>query len=171
MKELSSNEIILNIIRDAIQLLDTLWIYGADDKFNTTIDTLQLNINSIEYLKIFHAKIATYRCIFSIKNHPTKNKNIVSMIRNHIIDLWRIMLLELHVEVQYKVIELFRNKQKNLGMYIKSLQDINSCKNKASQHLRTKIKMLTKIVKNNLTEVIHDYELIDSSKYFSNWFN
>ncbi len=168
---------LLETINIAIKLLDTLWICGNDDKFNNVIKDIHSQIASIHELSSFHIKITTYRCIFSIKTNLTQSKDISNMMMNHICDLWRILLLELKVSVQYLIIDNLQSKQRSTGLYIKSLQKVFTNKNRAAKCLRAKIKMLTKIVKNlSPDKSVHDYELIDNdtslglSKYLSNWF-
>lgn len=161
----------------AIKLLDTLWICGNDEKFNNAIKNIHSQIEPIAQLSPFHIKITTYCCIFSIKNDLSKSKDISNIINNHICDLWRILLLELKVNVQSLIINELKTKQRSTGSYINSLQRVFTNKNRAAKCLRAKIKMLTKLVKElSSDKPIYDYELIPNdtssgfSKYLSNWF-
>lgn len=168
----------IRIVSEAIELLDNIWYHNMDVKFNDTICILsdQLFLISDQF-KTNYDKLMTYKIIFSINiQRDIKNGKIHHMMHSHIVDSWRLLLLQINYDVQKLINTYYKNKTKFLGMYIQNLQGTLANKNNFIKEHKNVINILGNIIKddkNKIHKIEHDYELIAHSKpqkIFGYWF-
>ncbi len=136
-------ERINRLTQSALELLNTIWLYGADRKFNSTIDQLVAQLTQLPHLSEHSDKLSTYRTIFSIDiDRDLQSGVIAQMMHSHILDAWRLVLTQIQVgSLQYLNKHLVE-QSKQRGQCIQRYQRIISRKNSALHRQQGIIKVL-----------------------------
>lgn len=174
----------------ALNLLDTIWMRGVDQQFNATIDQLLLSIDeyrqvgeSVATAELIHhgGKLITYKTIFNIDiDRDIKNGMIAQMAHTHVVDAWRIVLLQICNDLQRIIITYLWDKKRKLGLYIEKLQYTFTHKNRSLHEQRAIVTMLGKLVISQKAKQVtvapaideHEYEMVPPKTHniFGYWF-
>jgi len=164
----------------ALKLLEIIWQHGIDHQFNDTIKRLIIAINEYEQMpvELLHAQLAehrsklnTYNTIFNIDiNRDIRNGLIAQMMHTHVVDAWKIILMQIETDTIRAINEYLWNKKRQMGLYIEQLQNTFAHKNRARHEQRAIISMLSKLIKSRDTEILQlqqqlqpieqDYEMV-----------
>lgn len=165
----------------ALYLLDNIWLYGNDIKFNSEVAQLMVLIKTFPQFNEHYDKLLTYKTLFSIDiERDRKNGAIAQMMHSHAIDTWKLILLQIKSDMLTFINTYLWDKKNKLGHYIQQLQNTFANKNRAISTQRAIIKMLSKLLKkeqnksNDTTEnVEHGYEMVQpkSHSIFGYWFS
>lgn len=185
------------ISHSALNLLDSIESQGTDQEFNDTITKLLESINdyqqaesSVATTQLMHHcdKIFTYHTIFKINiDQNLRNGVIAQMAHTHVVDTWRIILLQICNDVQRIIITYLWDRKRKLGLYIGQLQNTFKQKNKLICEKRALVTILGKLIvskRSELTSVspavsdytddsTDDYEIVEPSSHniLSRWFS
>jgi hypothetical protein len=161
----------------ALSLLDTIWHYGIDRKFNRTIEQLMMQLYQHPRFAEQCAKLATYQTIFSIDiDRDLQSGTIAQMMHSHIVDAWRLILLQIAIEVQRGINTYLWAKKRRMGLYIERLQTTFTNKNHVLHEQRAIVRMLGRMVEDRKvqknTRIEHEYEMVMPRPYsmFGHWF-
>ncbi len=145
-----------DLILNALTLLKNIE-NNNDIKFNNKIDEIIDNF-LIESLKFndYYNKLNLYKLIFNIsKKQNIKNEKFIKTINIHVIDTWRLLLLEINNDI-YKILNIYLiEKNKNLGNYIQQLQLALSKKVNSIKFYKCIIKKINKLINYNI-----DYDIV-----------
>lgn len=173
----------------ALHLLESIWQRGVDQKFNETIDKLMNSIDAyrqsgdttaVVQLTAHRDKLETYSTIFSIDiERDIKNGLVAQMMHSHVVDAWRIILLQICNDMQ-RVINIYLwSKKRKLGLYIERLQNTFGHKNRSLHEQKSIVAMLGKLIKSAPTQlsesaqpIDQEYEMVVPKSYsmFGYWF-
>lgn len=181
MADLQQLQSLEKISQECIELLDSIWIIGVDLRFAESIKQLQSQLENHSQFREQHTRILLYRATYNINiDQAVKVGTIGTYGVNHIADTWRVLLLEINLNIQRMINQLLYTKQRSMGLYIKTLQDAFSRKNRIIKYHRTLIHSLTSTLKDLQTAPELEYEILklDSSSgesssisnYLINWF-
>jgi hypothetical protein len=177
----------------ALNLLDTIWMRGVDHQFNATIDKLLLTIaeyqqveDSVAATPLMHhcRKLSTYQTIFNIDiDKNLKNGLITQMAHAHVVDAWKIILLQICNDLQRIIITYLWDKKRKLGRYIEQLQYTFTHKNRCLHEQRSIVTMLGKRIISKKAEPVSvipatdvlepGYEIVPPNNHsiFGYWFS
>lgn len=177
----------------ALNLLDTIWVRGVDHQFNTTIDKLLLAItdyqqveDSVATTQLAHHcnKLVTYQTIFNIDiDRDIKHGLIAQMAHTHVVDAWKIILLQICNDLQRIIITYLWDKKRKLGLYIEQLQHTFTHKNRSLHEQRAIVTMLGKLIISKKAEQVTvvpatdptepEYEIVPPKTHsiFGYWFS
>lgn len=175
-----------------LKLIDMIWQHGIDKKFNDSIDQLIIAIDNYKNqsdqllnncLEIHRNKLNTYKTIFSIDiERDIRNGLIAQMMHSHVVDTWKITLLQINNDTIRVINDYLWSKRKSLGKYIECLQNTFSHKNRARHEQRAIISMLGRLIKSKDIEIMRlqeqlepleqDYEMVILKPFttISQWF-
>lgn len=188
MTDLKQLRIIEQISRECIDLLDSIWAYGVDVRFADTIKLLQDNLKDNTQFTNQYTRVLLYQITFNINTSKAKEIGSVAQIGiNHISDSWKLLLLEINSNSQRFINTVLSKKQRAMGLYIKTLQDAFTRRNKMLIHNRKLVKSLTELLKDIYDPSVSidsktseiGYEVLDSDEYsitsgittyLTNWF-
>lgn len=164
-----------------LYLLDNIWLYGNDNKFNSVVSDLTDDIKSFPEFNDHYDKLLTYKTLFAIDIEKDRlNGVIAQMMHSHVTDSWRLILLKIKSDMLKLINEYLWNKRKSMGYYIQQLQATFAHKNRAISTQRAIIKMLGKLLKKEtakskevIESVEHGYEMIQPKTHsiFGYWFS
>lgn len=181
-------------IYKSIDLLDNIWVFGNDIKFNSIINQLTDDIRTLLYqnpnldMKDYYDKLITYKTLFRIDIEKDRlNGAIASMMHSHVIDNWRLLLLQINTTMIRLINAYLWCKKNDNGKYIQQLQNTFTHKNRTIKTQRAIIKMLSNLVKSNEKQkndnekqqidndnADNEYEIIkptSTHNIFSYWFS
>lgn len=159
----------------ALNLLDTIWMHGVDQQFNTTIDRLLVAIteyqqieDSVAIIQLAHHcnKLVTYQTIFNINiDRDIKSGLIAQMAHTHVVDAWKIILLQICNDLQRIIITYLWDKKRKLGLYIEQLQYTFTHKNRSLHEQRAMVTMLGKLIISKKAEQVTVEPAVDDDSY------
>lgn len=165
----------------ALYLLDNIWLYGNDLKFNSVVSDLTNHVKSFPEFNDHYDKLLTYKTLFAIDIEKDRlNGVIAQMMASHIIDTWRLILLKIKSDMLKLINTYLWNKRKSMGHYIQQLQITFANKNRAISTQRSIVKMLGKLLKKQeakskevIENVEHGYEMVQPKTHsiFGYWFS
>lgn len=189
MTDLKQLRIIEQISRECIDLLDSIWAYGIDVRFSNTIKLLQDNLKYCTQFTNQYSRVLLYQITFNINTSKAKEIGPVAQTGvNHVTDSWKLLLLEINSNSQRFINTILIKKQRELGLYIKTLQDAFTRRNKMLLHNRKLVKSLTELLKDIYDPIVSidskiseaEYEVLASDEhtsitsgittYLTNWF-
>lgn len=164
-----------------LYLLDNIWLYGNDIKFNSVVFELTNDVKTFPEFSDHYDKLLTYKTLFAIDIEKDRLKGaIAQMMHSHIVDNWKLILLKINSDMLKLINTYLWTKRKSMGHYIQQLQATFATKNRAISTQRAIVKMLGKLLKkqadkskDGIESVEHGYEMIQpkSHSIFGYWFS
>lgn len=106
----------------ALYLLDNIWLYGNDLKFNSVVSDLTNHIKSFPEFNDHYDKLLTYKTLFAIDIEKDRlNGVIAQMMHSHVTDNWRLILLKIKSDMLKLINTYLWNKQLNQKRLLKEL--------------------------------------------------
>lgn len=184
MNTIKRLENIDQLSRGALSMLDSICVHSLDRAFNITINDLIESIDRYgqseespnSELASHREKLFTYQSIFALDIERDLRRGLVAqMARTHVVDVWRIVLLQVCNDVQRIIITYLWGRKRKLGLYIQQLHQTFKHKNMLINENRSVVKCLGKLLAAKQCESIDDsgYEMVAPKSYnlLSYWFS